>query len=93
MAMTEQKGSAKRAAESGQVQIDGRFVREQASMAVRQFFTPITAPFKFAMGHRFPSCIGCAIHATGSTSCTTRLPARRSNGVRPQGYPPGGSGD
>ena len=30
------------------VQIDGQFVRDQANNAVRQFFSPITAPFQVA---------------------------------------------
>ena len=30
------------------MQIDVRFVREQANNAVRQFFAPITAPFRAA---------------------------------------------
>lgn len=49
MATISEKGGPKRTGSATtRVEIDGRFVREQANTAVRQFFRPITAPFQFA---------------------------------------------
>jgi hypothetical protein len=54
MAMTDGKGASKpSSAQDQRVEIDGRFVREQANTAMRQFFRPITAPFQLATRQTF----------------------------------------
>jgi|GEM_PF-3735782 len=54
MALTRGRRASEQNAGEQQVRIDGQFVREHANTAVRQFFSPITAPFRFA-AQAFPT--------------------------------------